>query len=156
VPTEKQALTGHRPVFFHGEPHYTPVYNRGALVPEIAFPAPQSLRNTVATILCAGDRLRGCAGHNLLIEVHDPVASKSRTRSRLAIFQKLDGIRLPKRMGPALRRTSYIGRNIIERRDYSCAVFDAQRRVIAMGDHMPVHLGLHAHVGQSGSGRAHA
>ena len=43
-------------------------------------------------------------------------------------------------MGAALRRTS-ISPNIIERRDYSCAVFDAQRRVIAMGDHMPVHLG---------------
>ena len=31
--------------------------------------------------------------------------------------------------------------NIKERRDYSCAVFDADGRVIAQGDHMPVHLG---------------
>src|SRR6185295_14109860 len=31
--------------------------------------------------------------------------------------------------------------NIKERRDYSCAVFDARGEVIAMGDHMPVHLG---------------
>src|SRR5205085_5574928 len=31
--------------------------------------------------------------------------------------------------------------NIKERRDYSCAVFDANGRVIAQGDHMPVHLG---------------
>ena len=43
-------------------------------------------------------------------------------------------------MGAALRRTS-ISPNIKERRDYSCAVFDGQQRVIAMGDHMPVHLG---------------
>jgi len=43
-------------------------------------------------------------------------------------------------MGAALRRTA-ISPNIKERRDYSCALFDAQRRVIAMGDHMPVHLG---------------
>src|ERR1700736_721188 len=43
-------------------------------------------------------------------------------------------------MGAALRRTS-ISPNIKERRDYSCAVFDACCRVIAMGDHMPVHLG---------------
>src|SRR5581483_5010493 len=28
-----------------------------------------------------------------------------------------------------------------ERRDYSCAVFDREGQVIAMGDHMPVHLG---------------
>ncbi len=43
-------------------------------------------------------------------------------------------------MGAALRRTSF-SPNIKERRDYSCAVFDGRGNVIAMGDHMPVHLG---------------
>ena len=43
-------------------------------------------------------------------------------------------------MGAALRRSSF-SPNIKERRDYSCAVFDAQCRVAAMGDHMPAHLG---------------
>ncbi|HEU4768205.1 MAG TPA: hydantoinase B/oxoprolinase family protein [Pyrinomonadaceae bacterium] len=43
-------------------------------------------------------------------------------------------------MGIALRRTAF-SPNIKERRDYSCAVFDAKGRVIAQGDHMPVHLG---------------
>src|ERR1700754_2230482 len=43
-------------------------------------------------------------------------------------------------MGAALRRTSF-SPNIKERRDYSCAVFDSAGRAIAMGDHMPVHLG---------------
>jgi N-methylhydantoinase B len=43
-------------------------------------------------------------------------------------------------MGAALRRTAF-SPNIKERRDYSCAVFDSAGRVIAMGDHMPVHLG---------------
>jgi N-methylhydantoinase B len=43
-------------------------------------------------------------------------------------------------MGIALRRTAH-SPNIKERRDYSCAVFDAAGRVIAQGDHMPVHLG---------------
>jgi len=43
-------------------------------------------------------------------------------------------------MGAALRRTAF-SPNIKERRDYSCAVFDSDGRVIAMGDHMPVHLG---------------
>src|SRR5438309_3490145 len=42
--------------------------------------------------------------------------------------------------GAALRRTSF-SPNIKERRDYSCALFDSQGQVIAMGDHMPVHLG---------------
>jgi N-methylhydantoinase B len=43
-------------------------------------------------------------------------------------------------MGAVLKRTAF-SPNIKERRDYSCAIFDAQARVIAMGDHMPVHLG---------------
>jgi N-methylhydantoinase B len=43
-------------------------------------------------------------------------------------------------MGAALRRTAF-SPNIKERRDYSCAVFDRAGEVIAMGDHMPVHLG---------------
>lgn len=57
----------------------------------------------------------------------------------LAIFQS--GIHsIAEEMGAALRRTS-LSPNIKERRDYSCALFDARERVIAMGDHMPVHLG---------------
>ncbi len=43
-------------------------------------------------------------------------------------------------MGAALRRTAF-SPNIKERRDYSCAIFDSHGEVIAMGDHMPVHLG---------------
>jgi len=43
-------------------------------------------------------------------------------------------------MGAALRRSAF-SPNIKERRDYSCAVYDADGQVLAMGDHMPVHLG---------------
>jgi N-methylhydantoinase B len=43
-------------------------------------------------------------------------------------------------MGIVLRKTSYSA-NIKERRDYSCAVYDAHGETVAMGDHMPVHLG---------------
>src|SRR6266568_3566572 len=43
-------------------------------------------------------------------------------------------------MGAALRRSAF-SPNIKERRDYSCAVFDGRGQVVAMGDHMPVHLG---------------
>lgn len=57
----------------------------------------------------------------------------------LAVFQSaLHSI--AEEMGAALRRTA-LSPNIKERRDYSCAIFDCQARVIAMGDHMPVHLG---------------
>ncbi|MGH9968148.1 MAG: hydantoinase B/oxoprolinase family protein [Pyrinomonadaceae bacterium] len=43
-------------------------------------------------------------------------------------------------MGISLRRTAF-SPNIKERHDYSCALFDQSGRVIAQGDHMPVHLG---------------
>jgi N-methylhydantoinase B len=57
----------------------------------------------------------------------------------LAVFQS--GVHsIAEEMGAALRRTA-VSPNIKERRDYSCAIFDGQGRVIAMGDHMPVHLG---------------
>jgi N-methylhydantoinase B len=57
----------------------------------------------------------------------------------LAIFQSAVHS-IAEEMGAALRRTA-LSPNIKERRDYSCAIFDGQARVITMGDHMPVHLG---------------
>jgi N-methylhydantoinase B/oxoprolinase/acetone carboxylase alpha subunit len=43
-------------------------------------------------------------------------------------------------MGIVLRKTSFSA-NIKERRDYSCAVYNGSAETVAMGDHMPVHLG---------------
>ncbi|MCI0655884.1 MAG: hydantoinase B/oxoprolinase family protein, partial [Acidobacteria bacterium] len=43
-------------------------------------------------------------------------------------------------MGRVLMRCAF-SPNIKERRDYSCALFDADGRAVALGDHMPVHLG---------------
>ncbi len=63
--------------------------------------------------------------------MHDPV--------ELEIFKNIFHS-IAEEMGAALRRTAF-SPNIKERRDYSCAVFDAQGEVVAMGDHMPVHLG---------------
>ena len=43
-------------------------------------------------------------------------------------------------MGATLGRTAY-SPNIKERRDYSCAVFDARGEMVAQAAHIPVHLG---------------
>jgi len=59
--------------------------------------------------------------------------------TRLEIFKNLFHS-VAEEMGAALRRVAF-SPNIKERRDYSCAVFDARGEVLAMGDHMPVHLG---------------
>ena len=57
----------------------------------------------------------------------------------LEIFRNLF-VSIADEMGAVLRKTSFSA-NIKERRDYSCAVYDAAGETIAMGDHMPVHLG---------------
>lgn len=57
----------------------------------------------------------------------------------LEIFRNLF-VSIAEEMGVVLKRTAFSS-NIKERRDYSCAVYDADAETIAMGDHMPVHLG---------------
>ena len=57
----------------------------------------------------------------------------------LGVFRDLF-VALAEEMGVALQRTAY-SPNVVERRDYSCALYDASGTTIAMGDHMPVHLG---------------
>jgi N-methylhydantoinase B len=75
----------------------------------------------------------------------DSVSAGSKLRSmrrdpvELEIFKNIYHS-IAEEMGAALRRTAF-SPNIKERRDYSCAVFDGDGQVIAMGDHMPVHLG---------------
>ncbi len=59
--------------------------------------------------------------------------------TRLEVFKSLFHS-IAEEMGAALRRSAF-SPNIKERRDYSCAVYDANGEVLAMGDHMPVHLG---------------
>jgi N-methylhydantoinase B len=58
---------------------------------------------------------------------------------KLEIFKSLFHS-IAEEMGATLRRTAF-SPNIKERRDYSSALFDADGRMVAQGDHMPVHLG---------------
>ena len=62
-----------------------------------------------------------------------------RSPVELELFRNLF-VSIAEEMGAVLRKTSYSA-NIKERRDYSCAVYDAAGQTVAMGDHMPVHLG---------------
>ena len=58
---------------------------------------------------------------------------------QLEIFKSLFHS-IAEEMGATLKRTAF-SPNIKERRDYSCAIFDADGSVVSQGDHMPVHLG---------------
>ncbi len=57
----------------------------------------------------------------------------------LEVFKNLFAA-VAEEMGLALQRASF-SPNIRERLDFSCAVFDAQARMIAQAAHIPVHLG---------------
>ncbi len=57
----------------------------------------------------------------------------------LAVFHSLFAS-VAEEMGVTLGRTAH-SPNITERRDYSCAVFDAEARLVAQAAHIPVHLG---------------
>jgi N-methylhydantoinase B/oxoprolinase/acetone carboxylase alpha subunit len=57
----------------------------------------------------------------------------------LEVFRNLF-VSIADEMGAVLRKTAFSA-NIKERRDYSCAVYGRSGETIAMGDHMPVHLG---------------
>ncbi len=83
--------------------------------------------------MMAGSLPCNCARESITLRVmpRDPI--------ELEIFKSIFHS-IAEEMGAALRRTAF-SPNIKERRDYSCAVFDREGQVIAMGDHMPVHLG---------------
>ena len=58
---------------------------------------------------------------------------------RLQVFKQLYQA-IAEEMGEVLMRTGF-SPNIKERRDFSCAVFDADGETIAQAEHLPVHLG---------------
>ena len=58
---------------------------------------------------------------------------------RLSLYRHLFAA-IAEEMGVALGRSAY-SVNIKERRDYSCALFDARGDLLAQAAHIPVHLG---------------
>ncbi len=65
--------------------------------------------------------------------------TKSYDPIRLEVFKHLFAA-IPEEMGVVLRKSSY-SPTIKERRDFSCALFNAQGDMIAQAAHIPVHLG---------------
>jgi len=85
-------------------------------------------------------RLRPSLRGGVAGEAPDLLPERAKTRTvDLEVFRNLF-VSIADEMGVVLRKTAFSA-NIKERRDYSCAVYDSAGRTIAMGDHMPVHLG---------------
>lgn len=158
-----------RPVYFDGEWMDTPFFDRETLRPGDALAGPAVIceRNTTVVVEL-GWRATLTAGDDLML---DRAAAAGPRRSigaqadpvMLEIFNNLF-MAIAEQMGVTLANTAS-SVNIKERLDFSCALFDAQGRLIANAPHMPVHLGsmgesvqevLRRHGGRLRAGDAYA
>jgi N-methylhydantoinase B len=72
-------------------------------------------------------------------DIKSHLTSPNYDPARLEVFKYLFAA-VAEEMGVVLRKASY-SPNIKERRDFSCALFDARGNMIAQAAHIPVHLG---------------
>ena len=132
-------------VFLSGEWRDTPVWERDqfALGAKLEGPA-LVVEPHATTVLEVGWRAEITRERNLVL-------TRALPRSmRIAVGTEVDPVQLElfhnlffsvaEQMGAIIRNTAY-SVNIKERLDYSCALFDAEGRLVANAPHMPVHLG---------------
>lgn len=126
-------------------------YQRSGLAPGMSIAGPARVTSARSTLVIEADwsgevlddgtvALQRPAG-----PVATDVTAEAPAEDRIAmeIFaRRLQGI--AESMGEVLRRTA-VSVNVKERRDFSCAVFDAEGSLIANAPHVPVHLGAMGH-----------
>ncbi|MGC8551030.1 MAG: hydantoinase B/oxoprolinase family protein [Acidobacteriaceae bacterium] len=145
------ALSGERPVYFDGHWETARIYDREKLVPGDRVSGPSLITEySSVTVLPPGASATMDGWGNLVVDIGQMEDESLPATVADAKLEHPDSVELAifssavhsiaEEMGAALRRTA-VSPNIKERRDYSCAIFDARGQVIAMGDHMPVHLG---------------
>jgi N-methylhydantoinase B/oxoprolinase/acetone carboxylase alpha subunit/N-methylhydantoinase A/oxoprolinase/acetone carboxylase beta subunit len=139
-----QALLGERTMVFARGKLGARVYERERLRPGNRVCGPALLVQMDSTILLPpGWEGRVDARGNLLVEWQEKEQQDERASEvdpvSLEIFKHLFAS-AAEEMGVTLGRTAY-SPNIKERKDYSCACFDARGRLIAQAAHIPVHLG---------------
>jgi 5-oxoprolinase (ATP-hydrolysing) len=145
-------------VFAGGAWRETPVYERSALQPGDELRGPALLPDaTGTTVLEPGWQARVTDRRALLLSPTEAAPSKTKTahtspRRNVPPAKRSapDPVRLElfnhrfravaDEMGATLQNTSY-SVNIKERRDFSCALFDAGGALVANAPHIPVHLG---------------
>ena len=146
-PAVPLAPIDHVPVFTGGETHATPVFERTDLRAGDSLAGPALLREANATtmiephwtarvtdtngLVVERAEARRVAGESADDSVADPVL--------LELFRNLF-MSVAEQAGVVLQNAS-LSVNIKERLDFSCAIFDAEGRLIANAPHVPVHLG---------------
>ncbi|MGB0955693.1 MAG: hydantoinase B/oxoprolinase family protein [Panacagrimonas sp.] len=140
-----RGAAGHTLMMVDGVHRQVPVHRREQLATGESIAGPAIIvEATATTVIEAGWRGRMDQLGNLILQrtqVSDhrmPVCS-SADPVTLEIFNKLF-MSVAEQMGEALRNTAH-SVNIKERLDFSCAIFDADGRLVANAPHIPVHLG---------------
>ena len=123
-----------------------PVYSRDELGSgaQISGPAIVAESNGTTVIDAGWSGSVNKFGHLLLEQSGKAVSASQETESRpdpvrLEVFNRLF-MHIAEQMGTVLQSTA-LSVNIRERLDFSCALFDAEGRLVSNAPHMPVHLG---------------
>ena len=120
-----------------------PVYRREALSPGFSLSGPALIVENHSTILIE-------PGFNANVEPSGTISLSCHDTEQESLASECDPIFLEvfhhrfmsiaEQMGDTLVRTAH-STNIKERRDFSCAVFDAEGQLVCNAPHIPVHLG---------------
>ena len=135
------------PVFSGGETHDTPVYERGDLRADDTIAGPALIREANATTMIEphwSARMTATNGMVLdraegAVRADDATQAEHADPILLELFRNLF-MSVAEQAGVVLQNAS-LSVNIKERLDFSCAIFDAEGRLIANAPHVPVHLG---------------
>ena len=129
-----------------GAEHVAPVFDRSDLRAGDRIPGPALIREANATtVIEPGWRAEVTHLDHLLLRRTEPRATRVAAGSAkpdpvlLELFNNLF-MNVAEQMGAVLQNTS-LSVNIKERLDFSCAVFDAEGRLVANAPHIPIHLG---------------
>ena len=140
-----EAPVGERVVFSEGESHNAPIYLRAQLKADQSIKGPALLIEPHQTVMIEqGWQAKLDPKDNLILTRYLPrperhAAGTDADPVLLEIFNNLF-MSIAEQMGVTLQNTAS-SVNIKERLDFSCAVFDADGRLVANAPHMPVHLG---------------
>jgi 5-oxoprolinase (ATP-hydrolysing) len=134
------------PLFTAGAGHAAPVFDRESLLAGDRIPGPALIREAIATtVVEPGWSAEVTALNHLVLRRATPRARTLVTDASkpdpvlLELFNNLF-MSIAEQTGVVLQNTS-LSVNIKERLDFSCAIFDAEGRLVANAPHVPVHLG---------------